>query len=114
MPRKSKKSSPHPDDFMVVSVTLQFQAKPNPNAEDPPPFDFTELQETFLAVDAAEYLEKILAAIRDRRLCGFMTQQAAESPVASGDWIAMTTEDLFASMREEHNKTSRTESNDDS
>jgi hypothetical protein len=101
MSQKSVKSIKHPDDFMVVSVSLQFQAKHNPDVADPQPLDFTELENTFLAADAAEYLEKVLAAIRDRRLYGFATQEIAEVPIASGDWIAMTTDDLFAARREE-------------
>jgi hypothetical protein len=113
MPGKSKKVHPHPDDFMVVSICLQFQAKPNPNAKDPPPFDFTEFETTFLAADAAAYVEEVLSAIRERRLYGFMTQQAADGPVAAGDWIAMTTEDLFAAMREETGKTSSSSVNNE-
>ncbi len=31
----SKKLNKRPDDFMVVSVNLQFRAKPNPNIKDP-------------------------------------------------------------------------------
>jgi hypothetical protein len=105
MSKKRKKLNKHPDDFMVVSVSLQFRAKLNPDIKDPQPFEITEIEQNFLAADAAGYLEEVLSAIRDRRLYGFMTQEAAEAPVAAGDWIAMTTEDLIAAMRGEYTKT---------
>ena len=105
MSKKTKRSIPHPDDFMVVAIALEFQAKLNPDVADPQEFETTSIETTFAAADAAEYLEKVLGAIRDRRLYGFMAQQAAESPVGAGEWIAMTTEDLMAEMRKEHAKT---------
>jgi hypothetical protein len=113
MSKKSQRSIPHPDDFMVVAVALEFQAKLNPDVEDPQEFETTSIEETFRAADAAEYLEKVLGAIRDRRLYGFMAQQAAESPVGAGEWIAMTTDDLITEMRKQRTKPASTGSGGD-
>jgi hypothetical protein len=96
MAKKTERPAPHPDDFMVVSVGLAFQAKQNPDVDDPPPFDATEIEETFRAADAADYLEKLVGAIRERRLYGFMLQEQAESAVGAGDWIEKTIEEVIA------------------
>jgi hypothetical protein len=96
MIKNPKKPMPHPDDFMVVTVGLAFQAKLNPEVEDPMPFDAIGMEETFAAADAADYLEKVVSAIRERRLYGFMSQEQAESAVGAGDWIEKTIEDVIA------------------
>jgi hypothetical protein len=93
---KKTKQPAHPDDLMVVGISLAFRAKPNPEVDDPPPFDMIEMEETFRAADAADYLEKVVSAIRGRRLYGFMQQECAESAVGAGDWIERTIEDVIA------------------
>ena len=93
---KPKKPMPHPDDFMVVSVSLEFRAKLNPEVEDPPPFDMTALEYTPPTGEAADYLQRVVNAIRERRLYGFMVQEIAESAVGAGDWIEKTTEEILA------------------
>ena len=93
MAERKERPRPHPDDFMIVTVSLEFRAKPNPKSSDPPPFDATAVIEYALsAAEAAEYLEKLVSAIRDRRLYGFMTQHAAEAHVGAGEWIKETAE----------------------
>jgi hypothetical protein len=93
---KPKKPMPHPDDFIVIGISLTFQAELNPEAQDPPALDVIEILETMGTAEAPEYLEKVVSAVRDRRLYGLMQQQAAESAVGSGDWIEKLPEDLIA------------------
>ena len=81
MAERKQRPAPHPDDLMAVSVALDFQAKFNPKADDPPPFDSMGFQTTLSAADAADYLESIVRAIRERRLYGFMVQSCAENPL---------------------------------
>jgi hypothetical protein len=102
MAKKTERPAPHPDDFMVVSVGLAFQAKLNPDVDDPPPFHTTEIENTFSAADAANYLEKVVSAIRERRLFGFMLQEQAESAVGAGDWIEKTFEEVIAEATAEN------------
>jgi hypothetical protein len=103
MAKKIGRPEPHPDDFMIVTVSLDFRAKPNPNSSDPPPLDTTtSIEYALSAADAADYLEKVVSAIRERRLCGFMTQRAAESHVGAGEWIEETTEDMISKARARH------------
>jgi hypothetical protein len=100
--KKTERPAPHPDDFMRVAVCLAFQAKLNPDVDGPPPFDATEIEETFEAADAADYLERVIVAIRERRLYGFLQQEAAESAVGACQWIKKTTADLVAETRTEN------------
>jgi hypothetical protein len=93
---KPKKPMPHPDDLIVIRMSLTFQAELNPYAKDPPALDVTEILDTMSVAEAPEYLEKVVSAIRDRRLYGLMQQQAAEFAVGSGDWIEKLPEDLIA------------------
>jgi hypothetical protein len=102
MAKKTERPAPHPDDFMIVAVSLAFQAKLNPEIDDPPPFDGNEIEETFRAADAADYLEKVVTAIRERRLYGFMLQEQAESAVGAGQWIEKTIEEVFAEATAEN------------
>jgi hypothetical protein len=102
MAKKTERPAPHPDDFMVVALSLAFQAKLNPEVDDPPPFDATEIEETFRAADAADYLEKVVSAIRERRLYGFMLQEQAESAVGAGQWIEKSIEEVFAEATAEN------------
>jgi hypothetical protein len=102
MAKKTDRPAPHPDDFMIVTVSLAFQAKLNPGVADPLPLDATEIEGTFSAADAAEYLEKVVSAIRERRLYGFMLQDQAESAVGAGDWIEKTIEDVIAEATAEN------------
>jgi hypothetical protein len=99
MAERKERSDPHPDDFMIVTVSLEFQAKLNPKSSDPLPFDTTYCECTFEAEAAADYLEQVVRAIRERRLYGFMVQDAAESAVGAGDWVEKTTEDMIAEAR---------------
>jgi hypothetical protein len=92
MAKKKEQPVPHPDDFMFVGISLAFQAKLNPEDDDPPPFDAIGIEMTFAAADAADYLEKVVSAIRDRRLYGLMLQEQAESAVGAGQWIKKTNE----------------------
>ena len=104
MAKKTEQPAPHPDDLMIVTVALTFQAKLNPEVDDPPPFDASEIEETFKAADAADYLEKVISAIRERRLYGFMLQEQAESAVGAGFWIKKTIEEVFAEATAENVK----------
>jgi hypothetical protein len=100
--KKPERPAPHPDDFMLVAICLAFQAKVNPDVDDPPPFDAAEIEEAFCAADAVDYLERVVAAIRERRLYGFLQQEAAESAVGAGQWIKKTTAELVAETRTEN------------
>jgi hypothetical protein len=102
MAKKTERPTPHPDDLMAVSICLTFQAKLNPDDDDPPPFHTTEIEETFRAGDAADYLEKVVGAIRERRLYGFMLQEQAESAVCAGQWIEKTIEEIIAEAEAEN------------
>jgi hypothetical protein len=87
---------PHPDDLIVVGIYFAFQAKLNPNVDDPMPLYAPELEQTFAAAEAADYLDKVSAAIRERRLSGFLFQERAETAVGAGEWIAMPIEEVMA------------------
>jgi hypothetical protein len=97
-----KTAAPHPDDFIVVSVNLAFRAKLNPEVDDPPPFDVTGMESTFAAADGANYLEKVVSAIRERRLYGFMLQEQAESAVGAGQWIEKPIDEVIAEATAEN------------
>ena len=84
------KSTPHPDDLILVGIYFAFQAKLNPDVVDPPPLLAPELEQTFEAAEAGDYLDRVSKAIRGRRLFGFLFQEQAESAVGAGDWIAKT------------------------
>ena len=97
MTEKMGTPEPHPDDFILITVSLEFQAKLNPKVSDPFPFETTTgIENTLSAAGAADYLEKVVSAIRERRLYGFMLQDAAESAVSAGEWIEKTTEEVIA------------------
>jgi hypothetical protein len=102
MAKKKEQPVPHPDDFMVVGISLAFQAKLNPEDDDPPPFDAIAVEQAFTAADAADYLEKVVTAIRERRLYGLMLQEQAESAVGAGQWIKKTIEEIFAEATAEN------------
>ena len=102
MAKKTERPAPHPDDFMIVAVSLAFQAKLNPEVDDPPPLHGIAIEETFTAADAADYLEKVIGAIRERRLYGFMLQEQAESAVGAGQWIKQTIEEVVAEATTEN------------
>lgn len=102
MAKKTAPPEPHADDFMVVSVSLTFQAKPSPDDDDPPPLHTTAIEETFAAAEAADYLEKVIGAIRERRLYGLMLQEQAESAVGAGQWIKKTIEEVVAEATTEN------------
>jgi hypothetical protein len=99
MAKKAERPTLHPDDLMAVSICLTLQAKLNPDEDDPPPFHTTEIEETFRAADAADFLEKVVGAIRERRLYGFMLQEQAESAVRAGQWIEKTIEEMIAEAK---------------
>ena len=102
MAKKTERPTQHPDDLMAVSICLTFQAKRNPDDDDPPPLHTTAIEETFTAADAADYLEKVVGAIRERRLYGFMLQEQAESAVGAGQWIKQTIEEVVAEATAEN------------
>ena len=104
MSEKPRKPMPHPDDFMVVTLSLEFRAKPNPEVEDPLPFELTASEYTPPNEEAADYLENVVNAIRERRLFGFMMQESAESAVAAGDWIEKPIEEVIAEARTENDR----------
>jgi hypothetical protein len=54
------------------------------------------------AADAADYLEKVIGAIRERRLYGFMLQEQAECAVGAGQWIKKTIEEVVAEATTEN------------
>jgi hypothetical protein len=96
MAKKTKPPTSHPDDLMVVSVCLTFQAKLNPDNDDPAPFDATELEQAFDVQGAGEYLERLIVAIRERRLYGFFQQELAQDAVNTRQWVAKTTQEVLA------------------
>ena len=98
MAKKQKKAAPHPDDFMVVSVALEFQAKLSPAVTDPPSLETVSVELCLGAADAAHHIEKVLNAIRERRLYGLMVQEAAESAVGAGQWVRKTRKEILADM----------------
>jgi hypothetical protein len=104
MAKKTERPLPHPDDFMVVTLSLEFRAKPNPEVEDPLPFELSASKYTPPNEEAADYLEKVVNAIRERRLFGFMMQEGAESAVAAGDWIEKPIEEVIAEARTENDR----------
>ena len=93
-------------------MALDFQAKFNPKADDPPPFDSMEFQTTLSAADAADYLESVVRAIRERRLYGFMVQSCAENPVGAGEWIEKTPREILAESYGDELKTEQKLSRD--
>jgi hypothetical protein len=94
------KSAPHPDDLIVVGIYFAFQAKLNPDIDDPTPLYAPEIEQTFEAPEATDYLDKVTDAIRERRLFGFLFQEQAESAVGAGEWIARPVEEVIAEARE--------------
>src|SRR5260370_3441558 len=104
MQKKTGKPGANPDDFILVTVNLDFRAKPNPEVNDPQPFDTTEIQYTMSAAEAADYLERLASAARERRLYGFMQQDGAESAVRAGEWIEKTAEEAIAEAKTQEEK----------
>ena len=99
MTKKTERTKLHPDDLMVVTVSLELRAKLNPEVEDPLPFDMVEFQNTLPAGAAVDFLEEIVSAIRERRFYGFMVQEIAENAVSAGDWIKKTDAEVLAEFR---------------
>jgi hypothetical protein len=93
---KKQKERVHPDDLMVVTVSLEFQAKINPQESDAPAFETTAVELCLPAPEAAEYVQEVLDAIKGRRLYGFMVQELAGSAVDAGQWIKKPLEELRA------------------
>jgi hypothetical protein len=59
MNKKMGSPEPHPDDFMLIAVSVEFRARLNPEVSDPPPFDTTTaIEYTLAAAEAADYLGK--------------------------------------------------------
>ena len=44
MSEESTKSVPHPDDLIVIGIYFAFQAKLNPDNDDPPPLYAPEIE----------------------------------------------------------------------
>jgi hypothetical protein len=97
---KKQKERLHPDDMMVVTVALDFQAKIDPTDSDAPPFETTAVELCLPAAEAAEYVQEVLDAIKGRRLYGFMVQELATSAVDAGQWIKKPLEELRAEAAE--------------
>jgi hypothetical protein len=97
--KMTKKPQKHPDDLMVITVSLELRAKLNPEVKDPLPFDIAEFQSTLTAGAAVDFLEKVVSAIRERRLYGLMVQEIAENAVGAGDWIKKTDAEVLAEFR---------------
>src|SRR5437763_15192526 len=100
MSEESTKPAPHPDDLIVVGIYFAFQAKLNPDIDDPAPLYAPEIEQTFEASEAAGYLDKVTDAIRERRLFGFLFQEQAESALGAGEWIARSFEEVLAEARD--------------
>jgi gamma-glutamyl:cysteine ligase YbdK (ATP-grasp superfamily) len=47
-------------------------------------------------------LEKLISAIRERRLYGLLVQEQAESAVGAGQWIEKTVEEIIAEATAEN------------
>jgi hypothetical protein len=98
MPKKIEKQISHPDDFMVVRIGLELRARSNPNVENPAGLETIMHERVLGAARAADYVERVLGAIRDRRLYGLMMQLAAESSVGASEWVAMEVHDSIAEI----------------
>jgi hypothetical protein len=87
-----------PDDLMLVSINLTFNAK---SIVDDHPIDVSTEFETCLPAEeeTAAYLRSIADAIDEGRLFGFMQQESASCPVNCGEWVERTVEDQAAEMR---------------
>jgi hypothetical protein len=93
---KKQKDIAHPDDLMVVTVSLEFQAKINPEDKRAPEFETTAVELCLPAPEAGDYVQEVLDAIKGRRLYGFMVQEMAASAVEAGQWIKKPLEELRA------------------
>jgi hypothetical protein len=91
---KNQKDVAHPDDLMVVTVSLEFQAKIG--EKDAPEFGTTAVELCLPAAEAAAYVQEVLDAIKGRRLYGFMVQEMAVSAVEAGQWIKKPLDELRA------------------
>jgi hypothetical protein len=90
-------AKPHPDDFMSITIALAFQAKAKRANE--PPLGVTETEITLPACEAADYLDGVLKAIRERRLYAHMLAEAAESHILAGQWLGLTMKEIIAEAR---------------
>src|ERR1700749_583842 len=72
MKKKAEQPVSHPDDLIVVGIRFSFQAKENPDGDDRLPLPAVDIEQTFEARDSVEFLDEVVAAIRDRRLFGFI------------------------------------------
>jgi len=88
--RHNTPPDPHPDDFMLITIEVDFQAKVNPDSKEPMPVDGCGPMQYSLPADpnTADYLEGIAKAIRERRLYGWLQQECAEMPVSTEEWIS--------------------------
>lgn len=101
---KKEKERVHPDDLMVVTVSLDFQAKINPRETHAPEFETTSVELCLPASEAAEYVQEVLDAIKGRRLYGFMVQEMASSAVDAGQWIKKPLAELRAEALDQDHK----------
>lgn len=94
---------PHPDDLMVVTVELTFQAKVG-EVDDPPPLpnNFSWAATLPANEDTACLFEEIAKAMREDRLYGYMQQACAANAVGAGEWVGKTIEDLQQEMENDH------------
>ncbi|MCC8935696.1 hypothetical protein H8A99_04080 [Bradyrhizobium sp. Arg68] len=84
---------------MTITVALRFNAQVNSKDEEAPPLGVTETETTWAATEAADDLERILAAVRERRLYSFMVAEAAVSHMAVGSWLGLTVKEVLAEAR---------------
>jgi hypothetical protein len=96
MKKKAEQPVSHPDDLIVVGIRFSFQAKENPDGDDRLPLPAVDIEQTFEAPDSVEFLDEVVAAIRDRRLFGFIMQERANTAVSSGDWVKKTFKEMIS------------------
>lgn len=87
------------DDFMLVTIELNFSAKNNPDGDGDDDFDQLSGISQYVTTlgsdeDTAAFLERIAKAIRERRLYGLMQQERADACCDGGQWIEKTAQDL--------------------
>jgi hypothetical protein len=93
------------DEFMVITLITEFRGKLHPKfkaeeekAGEVPQLDHIKACHYTLPAgeDGAVYLEKIVKAIREKRLYGFMIQDSADSHCSAKEWVELTNDDVFA------------------
>jgi len=86
----------HPDDFMSVTISIDFDAKANPMNPDTEKMIPLSMQFTLPANEISEDLQDILDAIEERRLYGFVCQRCAQMNIEVGEWVEKSFADKVA------------------